>query len=446
MLFKHSCASDPCVVRYHAEQDHTDRDCSERDCAGQCSIGQNQVGHRRHGFTLVELLVVIAIIGILIGLLLPAVQAAREAARRMSCSNNFKQIGLAIHNYHSAFKQLPRHHTGTWANGAPANEHNALRLSMFIGLTPYMEQQGLWDIISNPSVSTVTPGFVIPTPSQRWPKMGPEPWQAEYVPWVTEIPTLRCPSDPGYGLPALGRTNYAAAMGDSIDAMDTGPVEIDANMNLVTNNTALARRARAACRGPFIARQETRFRDILDGLSNTMIAGEIATDLGDNDIRTMGAINLGHTTVLTEPDVAVHDGLVSPQRPRYWSNGADGGTAPTLAATNEGRGFSWADAGTVYSCVNNILPPNREVALGGGVASPGVASVGSRHQGGAHILMADGAVIFMTDSVEAGDIHTENVWEGGTGESVPGSVSPYGLWGALGTRASSETIEEQLNQ
>ena len=68
--------------------------------------------HNR-GFTLVELLVVIAIIGVLVGLLLPAVQAAREAARRMSCSNNFKQIGLGIHNYHSAYKQLPKHGTGT---------------------------------------------------------------------------------------------------------------------------------------------------------------------------------------------------------------------------------------------------------------------------------------------------------------------------------------------
>ncbi|MFM2217261.1 MAG: hypothetical protein RL240_1579, partial [Planctomycetota bacterium] len=65
------------------------------------------MSRRRRGFTLVELLVVIAIIGILVGLLLPAVQAAREAARRMSCSNNVKQVSLAILNYESAFKKLP---------------------------------------------------------------------------------------------------------------------------------------------------------------------------------------------------------------------------------------------------------------------------------------------------------------------------------------------------
>ncbi len=105
----------------------------------------------RRGFTLVELLVVIAIIGVLVGLLLPAVQAAREAARRMSCGNNFKQIGLAIHNYHSAFKQLPRHQGGTWTDGnTPTDMNNLMSLSMFVGLMPFLEQQAIWEQISHP--------------------------------------------------------------------------------------------------------------------------------------------------------------------------------------------------------------------------------------------------------------------------------------------------------
>ena len=98
---------------------------SERRRAGQ------------HGFTLVELLVVIAIIGILIALLLPAVQAAREAARRMSCTNNFKQIGLALHNFHDARKAFPPTRLGAWKIGLPAF------------LFPFMEQQALYDLMVN---------------------------------------------------------------------------------------------------------------------------------------------------------------------------------------------------------------------------------------------------------------------------------------------------------
>jgi prepilin-type N-terminal cleavage/methylation domain-containing protein len=80
----------------------------------------------QRGFTLVELLVVIAIIGVLVGLLLPAVQAAREAARRMSCSNNMKQLGLAVHDYHDAFKQMPQHGSGSgWFDKTPGGPLSA---------------------------------------------------------------------------------------------------------------------------------------------------------------------------------------------------------------------------------------------------------------------------------------------------------------------------------
>ena len=128
----------------------------------------------KKGFTLVELLVVIAIIGVLVGLLLPAVQAAREAARRMSCSNNFKQIGLAIHNYHSAFKQLPRHGGGTGLQGLPSigdtrlpPGNNQNDLSIFVGLAPFMEQQALWEQISNPFLVVSTGNIRRPMPRTR---------------------------------------------------------------------------------------------------------------------------------------------------------------------------------------------------------------------------------------------------------------------------------------
>src|SRR5687767_8597039 len=90
------------------------------------------------GFTLVELLVVIAIIGILVALLLPAVQAAREAARRMSCSNNLKQLGLACHNYHDVYGQFP-------PNGLFFSNWGISTGSPFVKILPYMENQPMYD-------------------------------------------------------------------------------------------------------------------------------------------------------------------------------------------------------------------------------------------------------------------------------------------------------------
>ena len=408
---------------------------------------------KRLGFTLVELLVVIAIIGILVGLLLPAVQAAREAARRMSCSNNFKNIGLAIHNYHSAYKQIPVHQGGTYGRGSwrADNGTNRIDLSMLVGLTPFIEQQGLWTQISNPL--TITEGTGTGNTFQA---MGPWPGRnygavgsangGLYVPWATNIPTLRCPSDPGVGLPAHGRTNYGPCMGDSLDTSWGGFLIRNTGIQQTGGNPQFLQRVRASQRGFFMNQQEKRFRDVLDGLSNTICMGEICTDLGDNDRRTrasrdgLNVASIGGNTACQQ--------YLDPERPMFWAANAPEVTAGDRV--ERVRGFRWAWGSPLNQQVNTILAPNRELCINNGNhVSITVASASSRHQGGAHVLMGDGAVIFITDSIEAGDSNRGQVGITGSHndpDSVPGAESPYGVWGALGTRASSETIEEQLNQ
>ncbi len=388
----------------------------------------------QRAFTLVELLVVIAIIGILVGLLLPAVQAAREAARRMSCSNNFKQIGLGIHNYHSAYSQLPTHGSGTTGTAGPevpgnnsrhgnTTAHSNSRLSMLVGILPFVEQQASWEQISNP-LGSFNP-------------MGPSPENAGYAPWSTDFASFRCPSDPGRGLPALGRTNYAACIGDSTWFSSMWK-HSSANYD---NATKVSNEIRSAHRGFFRNFQKTKFRGCLDGLANTIAMGEIITYLGDRDNRasiptddmgnnTQSLDRLRNTPLYCRP-------WIDSARPRFWTNSASRDYA--------GRGYQWADASPVFSSVHTILPPNAEICGPDNFNHLAInGTMSSHHQGGCHVLMGDGAVKFVTDSIEAGSATTGNVHRAGTGARAPGSVSPYGLWGSLGTRASKEVIDTEI--
>ncbi|MCO8122315.1 DUF1559 domain-containing protein [Stieleria sp. TO1_6] len=407
----------------------------------------------RSGFTLVELLVVIAIIGILVGLLLPAVQAAREAARRMSCSNNFKQIGLAVHNYHATYKALPTIRGGTalvHGNNNPQSReprtiggsyggNNLHNLSSLVQLTPFIEQQALWELISRP--------FRVREPASaagmyEFSAMGPnadislaQHGQFQYDPWLTQVPMLRCPSDPGEGLPAQGRTNYGVCIGDAIQFQNTGFRRQDGSVN----NTA-APRARSTCRGMFFPRNNMRFRDTLDGLSNTIMAGEMSTNLGDRNVTTQ-SVNAGNLGQLQSNPMKCGDES-DPERPQFWIAGA-----ATTGGNQNQRGFKWSSGYAVHTGMTTILPPNSPIcSSGAGTWRPGIYGASSRHQGGAHVLMGDGAVIFLTDSIEAGSQSSGMIIWNGSDERAPGRESPFGLWGALGTRANGEVIQEQLNQ
>ncbi|TWT95001.1 DUF1559 domain-containing protein [Neorhodopirellula pilleata] len=408
----------------------------------------------RTGFTLVELLVVIAIIGVLVGLLLPAVQAAREASRRMSCSNNVKQIGLGLHNYHAAYNQLPIEGTGAtneMVNSATAGDASngtgftRLELSFLVGLLPFVEQQSLWEQISNPMVES---------DGDRWPAFGPRPRQGDYPPWATNIPTFRCPSDPGYGLPGLGRTNYTACSGDgfyyAMEGVTVWQGSVSNGRWLYESDSQAMTRSRCGLRGAFVTRKSMKFRDLTDGLSNTIAVGEVITGLQDNDIRAVGFDNSkgGNTTVnmLNNPklceDVAMANGYLDPARPRFWTD-----TATTSAVTQ--RGFQWADYHPIHTQFNTILPPNSEICTVNTSERYGVLPSSSHHQGGVHILMADGAVKFITDSINAGNrrspcVYCDATTSGTNSVLAAGSPSPYGLWGALGTRASNEVIDQEF--
>jgi prepilin-type N-terminal cleavage/methylation domain-containing protein/prepilin-type processing-associated H-X9-DG protein len=413
--------------------------------------------HQRPAFTLVELLVVIAIIGVLVGLLLPAVQAAREAARRMSCSNNLKQLALGCHDYHDAFKKFPVQGGGTYRNGGPLNPalDNRGLLSFIVGTLPFIEQTPLWEQISNPLQIGLT----------THPAMGPVPFTTTYTPWMTEINALRCPSDPGKGLPSMGRTNYAANMGDALDFQMHSALRWNGAAWLQNQNAGI--RARASGRGAFQFRYQTSIADMLDGTANTIMLGEIATDLGDRSIVTdpttsvIGMFqdddlaNSPTTTaggIYTTPRAARDGNFIDPLRPRFWCNG---GTCMTPALTSiiAKRGYRWAEGRTLYTGFATIAPPNTEIAHGAQNSNNAgdalMASISSRHPGGGHIAMCDGAVKFITDSIEAGNQNSQpvangNVAIGSPASNVPGAASGYGLWGALGTRASKEVLSGEF--
>ncbi|MBN2296178.1 MAG: DUF1559 domain-containing protein [Pirellulales bacterium] len=203
------------------------------------------------GFTLVELLVVIAIIGILIALLLPAVQAAREAARRINCTNNVKQIGLALHNYHSSNNIFP---PGGWTNRGAIGKNG---VSMYVILLPYLEKDMIQE---NFDFSKELDTYISST-------------GLEYKP----VPDLLCPSF---------HLKYYEAAGTKWYIQHYNPIMGAAGQDLYNGNGSYHQTRGPSGAGEFgttgvleIDKQH-RIRDISDGTSNTFMVGELAWDNG----------------------------------------------------------------------------------------------------------------------------------------------------------------------
>ncbi len=364
----------------------------------------------RNGFTLVELLVVIAIIGILVGLLLPAVQAAREAARRMQCSNNVKQMGLACHNYESTFKRFPARQGGT---GYIHTAGQRLRLSGFCALAPFYEQTALWDQITTRNTN---------------------PWTnnaANDPQWRVSLPMLNCPSDAqnegtdarGNGAPN-GRISYAMSSGDCyVNSVVNASERTDANLSFQARTMTN--------RGIFGRYDYTKIGAITDGTSNTAMIAErsVPTSLRD---RGMAVVDASGTNLATYVPLSCRT---------FWA-GSQYVAAASPFTQDTSPGYRWGDGCAFFNAFTTILPPNTAVCLlgdpawqsGGGHYAPGIWTPTSQHTGGVTVGYADGSVHFISDNIDTGNLTLP------APAATAGGLSPFGVWGSLGSKSGGEAV------
>ncbi len=354
------------------------------------------------GFTLVELLVVIAIIGILIALLLPAVQAAREAARRSQCSNQLKQLGLALHNYHDTNKCFVALKAGTSAGNPDGNSN---RLCGFVAMLPYIEQTALYDQIKAGDSSI--------------PPWGAGPWTGWAV-WNTAPAMLSCPSDFGVTSQGTQTHSYAFCVGDQVEGIRDG---------------ASAGGTARAVRGLFTYRSWTKFSEMRDGTSNTIAMSErissliVSANRGDSGGRSVVAQEVQHTI-----GPAQQAGIIA--NPQLCYQVTDGKYFVSGSTIWPRFGERWTDGQVMKVGFNTVLPPNAPTCTEGGTWGDHhhmVLPPSSGHPGGVNCLIADGSVHFVSNTVDTGNLNAQ-VTVGYAG------ASPYGVWGALGSKSGGESV------
>jgi len=352
----------------------------------------------RRGFTLIELLVVIAIIAILIALLLPAVQQAREAARRAQCKNNLKQLGLAIHNYHDVYGLVPM---GSGLDAGPGGR----RHSGFVGMLPYIDQGPLFDLIAGGGTAASVDGMT------DYNGFDFVPWDNNHRAVRTRIPLLLCPSDADTTVEnPREKCNYMFSRGDT--AWDHCP----------SWNGSGGRGLRGMFVGGTGSSGVRRFRDVTDGLSNTIAMGErIKAKPGGNTVQT-GATSRNLTQATYRTNAAACLGELDANGRYSGSIGRWGGTR-------------WLDGAPAFTGMTTVLGPNKASCTdsGGGDQRDGLFEPSSHHTGGVHTLMGDGAVRFISENIDTGNAAS------GSPSSGP---TPFGTWGALGSVNGQEPLGE----
>ena len=361
----------------------------------------------RRAFTLVELLVVIAIIGTLVGLLLPAVQAAREAARRSSCSNNIKQLSLAVLSHEAAKKYFPpQSGNRSWWDLTANN--NWWYVSWVAAVLPYCEEQQTYDDFVTYLKASATNN----------------PFSASASNSARRQPNvLLCPSDAAGRIDVvanstLGRTNYRGNRGDLLVAKNDGSRRGVFNMwrwsNDVNNDVNANPIPKAAT--------------IADGLSQTLMLSEAGIGVsGSRNVKSGLAAGVTFGT--------------APYPPSDCLSQSDGFTITSAAVTtaaNGNKGQAWVDGNPGHTCFFAVMPPNSvscTTTVGtSALNSPTVVSASSFHESGATVAMCDGSVRFINDNVDTGNLSASRP------DKYSRNPTVYGVWGAIGTRDCGETV------